>query len=164
MITSPPPSLGQRAWAARGGGAFLGTLAGDGARVSDVAPLQCGQIADLEHADVFAVPPARVLKDWRQGVAVALGRGAAPHTGSFGHAQILVAGGELDALCQLYGEPWDVAAGAVIVTEAGGRFCDLWGGRRLDTHAFVFANTELTAAILATVAPQLPDPPPTALA
>jgi histidinol-phosphatase len=157
MITSPLPSLGQRAWAARGGGAFLGTLTSADAGVSDVAPLQCSQTADLERAEVFAVPPAKFVKGWRQDVAVALGRGAAPHTGSFGHAQILVAGGELDALCQLYGHPWDVAAGAVIVTEAGGQFCDLWGGRRLDTHAFVFANPDLTAAMLATAAPHRPE-------
>jgi histidinol-phosphatase len=38
------------------------------------------------------------------------------------------------------GAPWDHAALAVIVEEAGGRFTDLAGDRRIDTGGAVFSN------------------------
>ncbi len=39
-----------------------------------------------------------------------------------------VAAGRLDGFWELYLKPWDIAAGSLLVTEAGGLVCDLSGG------------------------------------
>ena len=54
---------------------------------------------------------------------------------------------------------WDIAAVAVIVEEAGGRFSDVWGGRALDTTTSVLSNGHLGAQLLAIAAPHLPAEP-----
>lgn len=51
-----------------------------------------------------------------------------------------VADGQVD-LCVWYaGDIWDHAAPSIIVEEAGGRFTDHGGGRRLDTRTAVYSN------------------------
>jgi len=45
----------------------------------------------------------------------------------------LVARGWMDGYWEKHLQPWDVAAGALIVTEAGGIVTD-WTGGRLDIH------------------------------
>jgi len=62
------------------------------------------------------------------------------------------AAGRLDALWELYLNPWDVAAGCLLVTEAGGRVSDETGGpHRLDSRGLVASNggihDELVAAL-----------------
>jgi myo-inositol-1(or 4)-monophosphatase len=37
--------------------------------------------------------------------------------------------------------PWDIAAGSVLVTEAGGRICDFWGGQDHLTTGHVIAGS-----------------------
>jgi len=51
-----------------------------------------------------------------------------------------VAEGELEALVDRSGKPWDLAPAVVIVEEAGGRFSDRSGGRRLDLGDGLFSN------------------------
>jgi fructose-1,6-bisphosphatase/inositol monophosphatase family enzyme len=51
-----------------------------------------------------------------------------------------LASGDLEVALHLRGEPWDHSPFVVIVEEAGGCFCDLWGGRRLDTGTAVSTN------------------------
>ena len=46
------------------------------------------------------------------------------------------------------GDPWDLAAQAVIVEEAGGCLTDLLGGRRLDTRTVFSTNGALHPAPL----------------
>jgi histidinol-phosphatase len=51
-----------------------------------------------------------------------------------------VAAGELDlAICDA-SSPWDLAPGAILVEEAGGRFTDPAGGRRLDMGEAWYSN------------------------
>lgn len=42
------------------------------------------------------------------------------------------------------------------VEEAGGRFADLWGGRRLDTHTAVYSNGELFDEVMGAIAVAIP--------
>ena len=52
-------------------------------------------------------------------------------SGRYGSAAIdlaYVAAGRLDGFWELYLAPWDVAAGSLVVTEAGGRATDISGG------------------------------------
>ena len=54
--------------------------------------------------------------------------------------------GELDALVSVDGRPWDHAPAVIIVEEAGGRFSDRHGGRRIDLEEVRYSNGALHAA------------------
>ena len=76
-------------------------------------------------------------------------------TGS-GQDPLNVADGSLDGVVVLHGGPWDHAPFVVLVEEAGGRFSDLWGGRRLDTRTAIYSNGDIhddLRARAATIAP-----------
>jgi myo-inositol-1(or 4)-monophosphatase len=74
----------------------------------------------------------------------------------------LVAEGRLDLYWEIYIQPWDIAAGALIVREAGGQVSDLHGGDAFEGGRQVLAtNGRLHAAFLrdgvGTDAPPLSD-------
>jgi len=129
------PALGSRWYARRGGGAWavdaLGPSAGFPRRiaVSGVASLGDAQIlhASADEIDAAGLAPGfpALLRDtWRD-------RGF----GDFwGYA--LVAEGAAEAMIEVGPHSWDLAAPAVIVEEAGGRFTDLHGERSIHSgHA-----------------------------
>ena len=61
-----------------------------------------------------------------------------------------LASGRLDGYWELRLGPWDVAAGSLLVEEAGGRITDLTGGALdLDAPSLVATNGRIHAAILA---------------
>ena len=61
-----------------------------------------------------------------------------------------VAAGRLDGYWELRLSPWDVAAGSILVEEAGGRVTDLHGGRLdLDRPTIVASNGHIHDQILA---------------
>lgn len=67
-----------------------------------------------------------------------------------------VAAGRLDGFWELGLAPWDFAAGALLVTEAGGTVTDLAGGDRyLDTGNVVAGNLRLHAAMIERIRPFL---------
>jgi histidinol-phosphatase len=59
-----------------------------------------------------------------------------------------VAEGRLDVFIAPHLGPWDMAPIVVLVEEAGGRFSDLEGGRRLDTGGVVLTNGLLHDEVL----------------
>ncbi len=61
---------------------------------------------------------------------------------------LLVAAGLLDGFVMYGSASWDHAATAVIVEEAGGRYSDLAGGRRLDGGGAIFSNGHVHTAIV----------------
>ncbi|HSG28911.1 MAG TPA: inositol monophosphatase family protein, partial [Candidatus Krumholzibacterium sp.] len=62
-----------------------------------------------------------------------------------------VAAGRLDGFWELYLKPWDMAAGALIVREAGGVVTDFFGGGGyLSAGNIVAGNPEIHRAILET--------------
>ncbi len=64
-----------------------------------------------------------------------------------------VAGGRLDGYWELGLNPWDVAAGALLVSEAGGRVSDLGGGPLpASGRRIVASNGRIHAAMLALLA------------
>jgi histidinol-phosphatase len=169
MVTSP--ALGRRWWATRGGGAWTATIAtaaevvGDQPRVGEATRGPAERVnatatAALGDAVVVAIPPTDRCQGWKREVALAVERGGVQAT-SFAHAAIRVATGAVDAAVFLAGGPWDMAAGIAIVEEAGGRFCDAWGGRRIDTRTGVLSNAGLfdeIAAVMAAARPAEPEP------
>lgn len=75
-------------------------------------------------------------------------------TGSAALDLAYVAAGRFDAYWESGVKPWDVAAGALLVREAGGRCTDFAGGDRfIDTGNIVAANIKVGDAMLAAIAP-----------
>lgn len=69
-----------------------------------------------------------------------------------------VAAGRLDGYWEFGLNEWDMAAGALLVQEAGGLVGDFAGGHRhLATGHIVAASPKVFAAVLKTVRPHLPD-------
>ncbi len=69
-----------------------------------------------------------------------------------------VASGSFDGYFELALGPWDVAAGALLVEEAGGRVSDWTGdpGEWLDSGNIVVGNPAVHARILDIVRPRVP--------
>ena len=155
MVTSP--MLRRRWWGARGQGAWGIETAG-GVR-GDPEPLRCNPTTDLDRAVVSAIPSAEHCDGWKHELASGLERGGV-FPSAFGRSAVLVAAGESDVAVHLAGGPWDHAVGVAIVEEAGGTFCDLWGGRRIDTGTALFMAPGVRDAVLAVVAGLRPASPP----
>ena len=68
-----------------------------------------------------------------------------------------VAAGRLDGFWEIGLNPWDMAAGALLVQEAGGLISDFGGGDDyLETGNVVAGNPKVFKAILQTIRPHLP--------
>jgi histidinol-phosphatase len=131
---SSSPAQDRRWWATRGGGSFTGrsTDRGDDARIT-VAPER-----QLRPALVVTLPAHYSLSAERQRSLESLA-GGRPLDRPWSH-QNSVAEGEVDLCIWFAGDIWDHAAPSILVEEAGGRFSDLHGGRRLDTRTAIYSN------------------------
>jgi histidinol-phosphatase len=116
------PALGRRWWASLGGGAYAGKslMSATPCRVSDVARIED---ASLSYSSVSAWVDAGQGQDF-----VDLMR-ACWRTRAYGDfwSYMLVAEGGVDIACEPELALHDMAACAIVVTEAGGRFTDLQG-------------------------------------
>jgi len=117
-------ALGRRWWAQRGEGAFAGAPGQDGERISvsriselSQATVSCGGVGHFKDPQRVARLAARVKRD----------RGF----GDF-WSHMLVAEGACEAGLDPVVSIWDIAPLQVIVEEAGGKFTDLAGERRLE--------------------------------
>jgi myo-inositol-1(or 4)-monophosphatase len=95
--------------------------------------------------------------------------GGLRRTGSAAIDLAWVASGRFDGYVERHLAPWDMAAGTLLVREAGGFVTDLDGGQRmLDEGSIVAGNQTVQKALLATLAgcgqaasaPQAPGPQP----
>ena len=121
------PVLGASWWASRGGGAHR---ADDSAgsrqlQVSRVQALSESRVTLWTHQEDASIDVLNQNCRWVHPNLDALLR---------------VAEGELEALVDRSGKPWDLAPAVVLVEEAGGRFSDRDGGRRLDLGDASFSN------------------------
>jgi histidinol-phosphatase len=135
------PALSRRWWAQKGAGAFAD---GRGIRVSAVSDLGQAQLA------------WGGIEDWdevgRLDALVELGRRCWRTRGVGDFWQyMLVAEGAADIALDPAISIWDVAAVQVIVEEAGGRFSDMAGARRLDGGDAIATNGLLHEQALAIV-------------
>lgn len=110
---------------------------GGGARDGGGAPLRVSSIARLDHALLVtgfpydrATRPDNNLAEWAH---LQRRAGACRRLGAASIDLCLVARGWMDGYWEKHLKPWDVAAGSLIVTEAGGIVTD-WTGGRLDIH------------------------------
>jgi histidinol-phosphatase len=135
------PALPLRTWAHRGGGAA-------GRDRGEPAPRHVSPIASLAGARVSTIPPVDLLEGEARARTERLLDGCT-YVEPVRHCAVLVAEGAVDLGLQLGGGPWDYAALAVIVEEAGGRFTDLEGGVRIEGGgARLFSNGVLHDAAL----------------
>jgi histidinol-phosphatase len=129
------PALGRRWWAERGAGAFA-----DGERIH-VSAISTIEESVLSFAIENAVP-AIAHRAW--------------HARGFGDfwAYMLIAEGAVDGAVDGPGvKEWDLATTQVIVEEAGGRFSDFAGDRRIDGGNAVASNGLIHDELLAAINP-----------
>ncbi len=77
-------------------------------------------------------------------------------TGSAALDLSYVAAGRIDAFWEIGLKPWDIAAGCLMVREAGGRCTDFLGGNRfMESGSIVAANLKVSEDLLAKIGPLL---------
>ncbi len=110
---------------------------GGGARAGRGAPRHVSSIARLDHALLTtgfpydrAIRPDNNLAEWAH---LQRRAGACRRLGAASIDLCLVARGWMDGYWEKHLKPWDLAAGALIVTEAGGIVTD-WASGPLDIH------------------------------
>jgi len=110
---------------------------GGGARDGDGADLRVSDIARLDHALLVtgfpydrATRPDNNFAEWAH---LQRRAGACRRLGAASIDLCLVARGWMDGYWERHLKPWDLAAGVLIVAEAGGTVTN-WTGGRLDVH------------------------------
>lgn len=132
---------GERAWAVRGGGAYLN---GNPIRVSGIDTFGSQAAISTGNLKSMAAAPAR----WQALADLVRGVGRIRGYGDFLHYHLL-AHGAIDLVIESDLNILDIAALAVVVREAGGVFTDLDGGQvGLDTRSALAGNPVLHALAL----------------
>lgn len=150
VITNP--IAGECFYAERGAGAWV--------HMVNAQPCALGVSGcpDLGKALVGSVLPSaaaksfeRVLPAW---LDVARNCGSIRRTGAAALDLAQVAAGRMDGFFVMSLAPWDAAAGALLVHEAGGFVCDFTGGNRfLDTNQVIAGNTAVSSQLSKVLAP-----------
>jgi histidinol-phosphatase len=137
------PVLLRRYWAGRGRGAFC----------SDIGSNTPRRLRTSSHAGLATARSYLPSEQWVPdeaarliGNALAAATTPVPHVD---HPALQVAAGTCDVAVFFMMGPWDIAAPSLIVEEAGGRFSDLGGQRRLTSGNVVFSNGVVHDAVVA---------------
>jgi len=132
------PALGITCYAASGEGAFID---GERIHVSSTAEISDAMGSVLGITEYAGAPLGDSL--------IALTR-AWDYTYGFmdAYSYVLLASGRLDICVNLLDKPWDCAAAACIVTEAGGRFSSITGDKTVHGGSIVLTNGLLHGAAL----------------
>jgi histidinol-phosphatase len=141
------PALGRRWWAARGLGAWTSDAPG-------ATPRRIAVSGVTELGDAYlSTTDIRVFLHQGRGEQYLALVQACWETRAFGDfwQHCLVAEGVLDLAVDPVANPWDLAAVAPIVTEAGGAFTDLAGAPRFDGGDGLASNGAVHAAALAVI-------------
>jgi histidinol-phosphatase len=136
------PALGRCWWAARGVGAF-----------ADGRPLHrhwgrslgTARLTSRGHRELLRLGPAHRLAHQLGGLAVV--------TTALPWPELAVAEGSADIDLSLDARPWELAALAAILAEAGGGVTDVDGARGIDGGSSLVARAGLHAEILGTSRP-----------
>jgi histidinol phosphatase-like enzyme (inositol monophosphatase family) len=127
------PELSITCWAHKDGGAFCNEKP---VRVSAAPTLKAAYGSGLGFLDRFESAEGRALIRCMRSWDYAYG-----FMDAFSY--VCVARGGLDLCVNLLDKPWDCAAAACIVTEAGGRYSDIRGNRSIHNGSFVATNGRL---------------------
>ena len=140
------PAQDRRWWAVRGEGAFTGRSKD---RASDTR-IRVSTERGLSADRFITLPAHSALPVHRQQIVEQLA-GGVPPARPWSHTN-LIAEGHADICVWFCGDIWDHAAPSILVEEAGGRFSDHWGRRRLDTRTAVYSNGVRHDEVLAALA------------
>ncbi len=144
------PALDETFSAARGKGCFLN---GTPVKVADTAQLSDAVLASGFGYRLDELPDTN-LDNW---AALTLASAGTRRLGSAALDLAYVACGRFDGFFELHLNPWDVAAGALLVTEAGGRVTDYRGSPALDAflhgRSILATNSRLHDALRSKLAP-----------
>jgi histidinol-phosphatase len=138
------PALGRRWWASLGGGAYTGRS------LSQASRLRVSQVSELKDAS-FAYSSVISWEEYGKLEGfLALSR-SCWRTRAYGDfwSHMLVAEGAVDIAAEPELSLWDVAAPAIIVTEAGGRFSAVDGDPSPAAGSGMTSNGLLHEALLA---------------
>jgi myo-inositol-1(or 4)-monophosphatase len=124
---------------------------GEGAE-KDGHPISVSRVAELKHALIgtgFPFKKTDLLDRYLSQFGAILTRtSGVRRTGSAAIDLCDLACGRLDGFWELHLAPWDVAAGVLIMREAGGVITDLSGSADVVKHgAFVAGNTQIYTAL-----------------
>jgi histidinol-phosphatase len=142
------PALGARWWASRGRGAWATRALGRDAGVP--TRIHVSGVADIGEAQIVHASVGDLVASGRTPGIEGLLRAAWRERGFgdfWGYA--LVAEGAAEAMVEPDLSPWDLAAPAVVVEEAGGRVTDLDGVRSIWSRHVLASNGLLHDEILA---------------
>jgi histidinol-phosphatase len=127
------PALDRRYWATRGGGAWC-TVGREAERRLSVTGT-----GELSRSRSFVPPPHWVPDQRARKLADALAAATTPGPAD-AHPALAVASGDYELAVFFVAGPWDLAAPALVVEEAGGRFTDLGGHKLITSGTAVFSN------------------------
>lgn len=136
------PMHRRRYWATKAGGAW----SSDGG-LEDPERLTVSSEAGLRHATSFVTDPKWLTDDRERRVADAI-RNVTQSRPVTNHPAIQVATGGYELAIFMRAGPWDLAATALILEEAGGRFSDFAGRHGITSGNAVFTNGQVHDEII----------------
>lgn len=151
------PYLDELFWARRGGGAWL---AWRGAAPRRCHVSQTSELKDAVLATGFAYVRNETqndnLENWRR---LCLASRGVRRGGSAAIDLAYVADGRFDAFWEMHLKPYDVAAGVVLIREAGGKVSDFFGGEDwLEGQSIVVSNGAIHERVRESLDPVHEDP------
>jgi histidinol-phosphatase len=129
------PLLSEVWWALRDAGAWRGRV--EHGRIVDSVRLRVSRIDRLAESRITVWPVGRHAD------LVARAKQRARWSEPSALCVLDLLRGGFEAVCAYSGGPWDHAPTVVLVEEAGGRFCDPAGGRRLDLGGAIYTNGQI---------------------
>jgi len=131
------PAMDILCWGQKNNGAFLN---GERIHVSSVSELHLAMGSGLGHIEIEEADGKNLLKllrdiDYSYGFMDA-------------YTYVCIASGKIDLCVNLLDKPWDCAAAACIIREAGGTFSDIHGNSSIHNGSIVFSNGQLHKSIL----------------
>jgi histidinol phosphatase-like enzyme (inositol monophosphatase family) len=133
------PALGIICYASKNNGAFINN---EKIRVSSINNLSDAMGCGFGMIQRANRPEGYCLDKYLQSLDYAYGFMDA-------YTYVLIASGKLDTCVNLLDKPWDCAAAACIITEAGGRYSSIDGEKTIHGGSFVLTNGILHDDVLA---------------
>jgi histidinol phosphatase-like enzyme (inositol monophosphatase family) len=132
------PALGITCWASNGNGAFINGRPATMSSISSLGDALGSALGFLEHPSAERREQLLTLmQSWNY---------AYGFMDAFSY--VCLAEGKLDCCVNLLDKPWDCAAAACIITEAGGIFTDIQGEKSIHNGSIVLSNRHLHRQIL----------------
>lgn len=132
------PALKITCWASRNEGAFCNGTAIHVSTTSDIREAMGSALGYIEHPSV----------ELREKLLAAMGSWNYNYGFMDAYSYVCLASGKIDCCINLLDKPWDCAAAACIITEAGGIYSDINGLSSIENGSFIASNGVLHNQLL----------------